>query len=89
MPKVTPSRVKYQLSIPTRLKRRVQLIAQDKGISMNDLILHALQDYIDRTDGTYQNADLVADRLTQVLQSQMAVVAQMNRLTQTVQQLKE
>lgn len=89
MPKVTPNRVKYQLSIPTRLKRRVQLIAQDKGISMNDLILHALQDYIDRTDGTYQNADLVADRLTQVLQSQMAVVAQMNRLTQTVQQLKE
>lgn len=51
---------------------------------MNDLILHALRDYLDKSDGTYQNADLVADRLAQVLNSQMAVVNQLNQLTRTI-----
>lgn len=67
--------------MPSRLKRRVQLLASDKGITMNDLILHAIEDYLNKSDGTYQNADFVVDRLSQVLNSQMAIIQQLNRLT--------
>ena len=75
-----PPKQKLNISMPSRLKRRVQLLATDKGITMNDLILHAIEDYL-KSDGTYQNADFVADRLSQVLNSQMAIIQQLNRLT--------
>ena len=81
MPKLTTPKQKLNISITSRMKRRIQDIAKDKGISMNDLVVHALQDFIDRSDGTYQNADLVADRLNQVLNSQMAVINQLNQLS--------
>ena len=79
MPKLATPKQKLNISITSRMKRRIQDIAKDKGISMNDLVVHALQDFIDRSDGTYQNADLVADRLNQVLNSQMAVINQLNQ----------
>ena len=81
MPKLATPKQKLNISITSRMKRRIQDIAKDKGISMNDLVVHALQDFIDRSDGTYQNADLVADRLNQVLNSQMAVINQLNQLS--------
>ena len=81
MPKLATPKQKLNISITSRMKRRIQDIAKDKGISMNDLGVHALQDFIDRSDGTYQNADLVADRLNQVLNSQMAVINQLNQLS--------
>lgn len=81
MPKLVTPKQKLNISITSRMKRRIQDIAKDKGISMNDLVVHALQDFIDRSDGTYQNADLVADRLNQVLNSQMAVINQLNQLS--------
>ena len=74
-----PPKQKLNISMPSRLKRRVQLLATDKGITMNDLILHAIEDYLNKSDGTY--ADFVADRLSQVLNSQMAIIQQLNRLT--------
>lgn len=76
-----PPKQKLNISMPSRLKRRVQLLATDKGITMNDLILHAIEDYLNKSDGTYQNADFVSDRLSQVLNSQMAIIQQLNRLT--------
>lgn len=81
MPTIKPAKQKLNISMPSRLKRRVQTLASDKGITMNDLILHAIEDYLNKSDGTYQNADLVADRLSQVLNSQMAIIQQINRLT--------
>lgn len=81
MSTIKPAKQKLNISMPSRLKRRVQLLASDKGITMNDLILHAIEDYLNKSDGTYQNADFVADRLSQVLNSQMAIIQQLNRLT--------
>ena len=81
MPKLATPKQKLNISITSRMKRRIQDIAKDKGISMNDLVVHALQDFIDRSDGTYQNADLVVDRLNQVLNSQMAAINQLNQLS--------
>ena len=59
----------------------MQDLAKDKGLTMNDLLIHAIEEYLNKSDGTYQNADLVVDRLTQVLNSQMAVINQLNQLT--------
>ena len=59
----------------------MQDLSKDKGLTMNDLLIHAIEEYLNKSDGTYQNADLVVDRLTQVLNSQMAVINQLNQLT--------
>ena len=79
---------KLNITLPSRLKRRLSDIAQDKGLSMNDIAIHALKDYLDRADGTYQNADLVVDRLTQVLNSQITVIQQLQYLNKSVQDLE-
>ena len=81
MSTIKPAKQKLNISISSRLKRRVQTLASDKGITMNDLITHAIEDYLNKSDGTYQNADFVADRLSQVLNSQLAFLQQRNRLT--------
>ena len=81
MSTIKPAKQKLNISISSRLKRRVQTLASDKGITMNDLITHAIEDYLNKSDGTYQNVDFVADRLSQVLNSQMAIIQQLNRLT--------
>ena len=81
MPRISSTKQKINLSLPSRLKRRVQDLAKDKGLTMNDLLIHAIEEYLNKSDGTYQNADLVVDRLTQVLNSQMAVINQLNQLT--------
>ena len=81
MPRISSPKQKINLSLPSRLKRRVQDLAKDKGLTMNDLLIHAIEEYLNKSDGTYQNADLVVDRLTQVLNSQMAVINQLNQLS--------
>ena len=81
MPRISSPKQNINLSLPSRLKRRVQDLAKDKGLTMNDLLIHAIEEYLNKSDGTYQNADLVVDRLTQVLNSQMAVINQLNQLT--------
>lgn len=78
------TKVKMNISFTPRMKRRIQDVASDKGITMNDLITHAVQDFLDRADGTYQNADLVADRLSQVLNSQMSIITQLNNLSKKI-----
>lgn len=71
---------KLTITLPSRLKRRITDVATDKGISRNDLIIHALNDYLSRADGDYKNADLLSDRMTQVLNSQMSIIHQLNQL---------
>lgn len=86
MAKTPIPKQKMNITLPSRLKRRLQDTAKDKGLTMNDLLIHALEDYLNKSDGTYQNADLVADRLAQVLNSQMAVITHLNTLTQTIRE---
>lgn len=86
MAKITSPKQKLNISIPSRLKRRLQTLSADKGLSMNDIVLHAIEDYLNKSDGTYQNADLVADRLAQVLNSQMAIINQLNHVTMKLNQ---
>lgn len=66
-------RDRVSVTMPVRLKRRLKMVADDKDITMNDLILTAINDYLDRLDAHYQAPDLVADRLSQILMTQMAM----------------
>lgn len=86
MAKLPTTKQKMTFTLPSRLKRRLKDTSLDKGLTMNDLIIHALEEYLNKCDGTYQNADLVADRLAQVLNSQMAVITQLNTLTQVIRE---
>ena len=86
MTKQPTAKQKMTITLPSRLKRRLKDVSVDKGLTMNDFIIHALEDALNKSDGTYQNADLVADRLAQILNSQMAVITHINTLTQTIRE---
>lgn len=88
MAKVTVKE-QLKLNLPARLKRQLKDIAEDKGVSMNDIALHAINDHIAKQNATYQNPDLVADRLAQVLNAIMAQTQAINELTEEIHRLSE
>lgn len=88
MAKVTVKE-QLKLNLPARIKRQLKDIAEDKGVSMNDIALHAINDHIAKQNATYQNPDLVADRLAQVLNAIMAQTQAINELTEEIHRLSE
>lgn len=88
MAKVT-IKEQLKLNLPARVKRQLKDIAEDKGVSMNDIALHAINDHIAKQNATYQNPDLVADRLAQVLNAIMAQTQAINELTEEIHRLSE
>lgn len=88
MAKVTVKE-QLKLNLPARVKRQLKDIAEDKGVSMNDIALHAINDHIAKQNATYQNPDLVADRLAQVLNAIMAQTQAINELTEEIHRLTE
>lgn len=88
MAKVT-IKEQLKLNLPARVKRQLKDIAEDKGLSMNDIALHAINDHIAKQNATYQNPDLVADRLAQVLNAIMAQTQAINELTEEIHRLSE
>ncbi len=47
---------------------------------MNDLVVTAISDMVDRVDMDHSAPDIVLDRLTQVLNSQMLLVSEVNKV---------
>lgn len=88
MAKVTVKE-QLKLNLPARVKRQLKDIAEDKGVSMNDIALHAINDHIAKQNATYQNPDLVTDRLAQVLNAIMAQTQAINELTEEIHRLSE
>lgn len=88
MAKVTVKE-QLKLNLPARVKRQLKDIAEDKGVSMNDIALHAINDHIAKQNATYQNPDLIADRLAQVLNAIMAQTRAINELTEEIHRLSE
>lgn len=64
------------INVPNTLKRQLKEIANDKKITMTDLIVHALKNYVEDTNfqNSYPKTDLLMDRMNQILTSQMAIV---------------
>lgn len=75
--KVTES---INVRLPVRLKRRLKDISSDRGISMNDIIVTAVKNYVDDADMSYSAPDLILDRMNEILMSNMNMVNAINRL---------
>lgn len=72
-----------------RLKRRLKDASKDKGISMNNFIIEAIQNEVDRYDASYSAPDLVLDRLSELLNAQIATATLMNKQTQAINNINE
>lgn len=80
---------RLNIYLPTRLKRRLKEIAEDKDMKMNDLVVTAIQDMVNRMDADYSAPDLVLDRLGQVLNSEISIISAINSLNAKVDELKD
>lgn len=77
------------VTVPKRLKRRLKTVAEDKGLTVNDIAMAAFNDYLDRLDAHYSSPDLVADRLAQVLVSQMAMTQELETISMKVSEIND
>lgn len=84
---VKEQRDRTHVKIPVRLKRRIKEIATDKNMAMNDIIVDAIRNYVDRLDGSYAEPDLVLDRLNQVLTSQINLTQNVSQMSLRVNEL--
>ena len=85
----TEHKEKTTLYAPKRIKRRIKLLADDENVKMNDIILRAVQEYLDRKDAAYSSPDYVLERLNEVLNSQIELVQAVNKQTEISKQLLE
>lgn len=83
--------VKDRLNVylPLRLKRRLKMVAQDKQMKMNDVVITAIGDYLDHLDAAHSAPDIVLDRVNQVLNSQVLLTQHIDQLTKAVGHLRE
>lgn len=85
----TEHKEKTTFYAPKRIKRRIKLLADDENVKMNDIILRAVQEYLDRKDASYSSPDYVLERLNEVLNSQIKLVQAVNKQTEISKQQTE
>lgn len=78
-----------QIRMLDSTKRRLAAIADDKNMSMNEIVNIALKNYIDEIDMEYTEPNIVVDRLNEVLTSQMQVVQGLSDLKFQVRKLED
>lgn len=78
-----------QIRMLDSTKRRLASIAEDKNMSMNEIVNIALKNYIDEIDMEYSQPDMVVDRLNEVLVSQMNIVSGVNDLKAMIRKLED
>ena len=78
-----------QIRMLDSTKRRLASIAEDKNMSMNEIVNIALKNYIDEIDMEYSQPDMVVDRLNEVLVSQMNIVSGVNDIKGMIRKLDE
>lgn len=78
-----------QIRMLDSTKRRLASIAEDKNMSMNEIVNIALKNYIDEIDMEYSQPDMVVDRLNEVLVSQMNIVSGVNDLKVMIRKLED
>lgn len=78
-----------QIRMLDSTKRRLASIAEDKNMSMNEIVNIALKNYIDEIDMEYSQPDMVVDRLNEVLVSQMNIVSGVNDIKAMIRKLED
>ena len=69
--------------------RLTDTLANDKSMSMNDIVNLAIKNYLDDYDMTYSEPDMVLDRMNSVLRSQMNMVEQMREVKSELKSINE
>lgn len=80
---------RISISVDPRIKRRLKDLSADKKRTMNDLIEEAIKDYLDRLDANHSAPDIVLERMSQLLMSQMNLIQSQTVLLQGMNQIKE
>lgn len=78
-----------QIRLTDRTKRRLSTLANDKSMSMNDIVNLAIKNYLDDYDMTYTEPDMVLDRMNSVLRSQMNMVDQVRDVKDRLKTIEE
>lgn len=65
------------------------LLAEDKDVSMNEIVNIALSNYLDDQDMNHSAPDLVLDRMKQLLVSQMNIKQVLEKVANNQRNLEE
>lgn len=76
-----------QIRLLPRTKRRLSDLANDKNVSMNDIVNVAVQNYIDEADMSYSAPDMVVDLINEVLVSQMSIISALKAIDEKIDNL--
>lgn len=82
-------KTRMSVYLPASLKRRLEWVSRDKNLAMNDIIIRAVKDELDRYDDSYSAPDLVLDRLSEILNAQIAVAQTLNKQTDILDELRQ
>lgn len=88
-PTIMEQKERLNIYLPTRLKRRLKAVSEDKNIKMNDVVLTAIEDMLNRMDSAHSAPDIVLDRMGQMLNSQMALVTLMNEMNRKLESVQD
>lgn len=80
---------RLSISIPKRVNRRLNDLAEDKGVSKNTLITSAIEDYLSQLNHTDTATDYLNGRLNQVTISQMNILTALTDIKRQLTDIEE
>lgn len=80
---------RLSISIPKRVNRRLNDLAEDKGVSKNTLITSAIEDYLSQLNHTDTATDYLNGRLNQVTMSQMNILTALTDIKRQLTDIEE
>lgn len=80
---------RLSISIPKRINRRLNDLAEDKGVSKNTLITSAIEDYLSQLNHTDTATDYLNGRLNQVTMSQMNILTALTDIKRQLTDIEE
>lgn len=80
---------RLSISIPKRVNRRLNDLAEDKGVSKNTLITSAIEDYLSQLNHTNVAIDYLNGRLNQVTMSQMNILTALTDIKRQLTDIEE
>lgn len=80
---------RLSISIPKRVNRRLNDLAEDKGVSKNTIIASAIEDYLSQLNHTDAATDYLNGRLNQVTISQMNILTALTDIKRQLTDIEE
>lgn len=80
---------RLSINIPKRINRRLNDLAEDKGVSKNTLITSAIEDYLSQLNHTDAAIEYLNGRLNQVTMSQMNILTALTDIKRQLTDIEE